>query len=463
MTAFTSATVHESVQSTGRLLAEAAPLALSPATSAACDLLVREGWQRQEILGFGGAFTDAMADALARMPEAAREEILRAYFDPIEGNRYSFCRTHVNSCDFSTENYSYCEKDGDLELETFDISRDERTLIPLVRRAMDIAGRPLRIFASPWSPPAWMKTTRRMNCGGSLERRYYDVWARYLVRYLEEYKKRGIEIWGMTCQNEPLAITGWDNCVYTHAEEREFVKVLGRALARAGLDVKLMVWDHNKDVLRERADVIFADLEASDLVWGVGFHWYGNSDAVSLLDNAALDYVNLCYPGKKLVFTEGCITQWDTPAGTVEALLGQWWTGERYGRHVIEDLNHHTVAWCDWNMVLDERGGPNHVGNYCLAPVIADTRTGKPRFEPPYYFLGHFSRFIEPGSHVVHSECRVPGVRVLAAVTPDGKLVVVALNDTDEPRSGRVRLERAGQVFSLDLPAHSIKTIVLPT
>ena len=415
--------------------------------------------RKQTLLGFGGAFTEAMADALSRVGPDRRREALEAYFHPDHGIGYTFCRTHINSCDFSLENYSYCDVPGDVELEHFDISRDTRTLIPLIRDAGTIRGRPLTLFASPWSPPAWMKTSGRMNHGGRLKREYYPVWARYFVRYIRAYRDQGIPIWGVTIQNEPLAVTKWDNCVYTHAEEREFVKVLARAFHDHGLDdVKIIVWDHNKDVLKERTDVIFADLDAYDATWGVGFHWYGPTDTESTIDDSALDYVHKCYPDKKLIFTEGC-----NPVRHAEGLsgmLGAWWTGEKYARHVIADLNHHTAAWVDWNMVLDERGGPNHVGNFCDAPIIADTVNDRLVYESSFYCLGHFSRFIPPGSTCLGSEVDAAELQAVAAERPDGAIVLVVLNTGDRPVCAEARLNDAA--WWIEMPPRSIQTHVVP-
>ncbi len=178
----------------------------------------------QEIEGFGGAFTEAAAVTLGKIPAEKREEVLRAYFDPKAGHGYSLCRTHINSCDFALGNYAYCEEDGDFDLRSFSIERDRQALVPMIRRALEISGNGFKLFASPWSPPAWMKTTGRMNRGGKLRPECRDVWARYYARYIREYEKEGVPIWGLTVQNEPEAVQPWDSCVYTGEEERDFVR-----------------------------------------------------------------------------------------------------------------------------------------------------------------------------------------------------------------------------------------------
>ena len=456
---YAKADIYTTARNTEKRIANDQQVDIATSVSGDADITVHTDAERQEILGFGGAFTEAMANALSRVSSVNRRKALDALFDMTNGNRYSFCRTHINSCDFSTQNYSYCDTPGDTRLETFDVSHDEGTLIPLITEAEEIRGEPLRLFASPWSPPAWMKTTGRMNRGGSLRREYYELWAQYFVKYIQAYAERGVRIWGVTPQNEPLAITPWDNCVYTHAEERELVRCLGRAFKEHGLaQVKIIVWDHNKDCMQERLDTLFSDLEVYDYTWGVGFHWYGPMDTESTVDDSVLDYTHKSYPGKPLVFTEGCNP---VPAGaSLDSMLGAWWTGEKYARHIIADLNHYTCAWTDWNMVLDEQGGPNHVGNYCHAPIIADTVNDRLLFEPPYYYLGHFSRFIDAGAVCLETQCGARDRQCAAVRNPDGKIALVVLNESEEARATSVAIN-GNDAFSLETPAHSIQTAVI--
>ncbi len=226
----------------------------------------------QTITGFGGAFTDSAGFVLQKMPAAKQEEILRAYFDPEKGLGYTLCRTHINSCDFSTENYAYDETPGDVDFKNFSIERDRRNLIPMIKRAQEISHNGFKLFASPWSPPAWMKTNGEMNNGGQLKPEYRDAWARYFVRYIQEYAKEKIPIWGVTVQNEPAAKQTWDSCLYSGEEERDFVRdYLGPTLAKGpGVDAKIIVWDHNRDILYERAKAVLDDPAAAKYVWGRG-------------------------------------------------------------------------------------------------------------------------------------------------------------------------------------------------
>jgi len=400
----------------------------------------------QEIVGFGGAFTDSAGYVLSKMPAAKQEEILNAYFDPVKGNGYTLCRTHINSCDFSLENYAYDETPGDVDLKNFSIERDRKYLIPMIRRAQEISHNGFKLFASPWSPPFWMKTNGEMNHGGKLKPEDRDAWARYFVRYIQEYAKENIPIWGVTVQNEPAATQAWDSCIYSGEEERDFVRDhLGPTFAKAGLDTHIMVWDHNRDIMYERAKAVLDDPNAAKYVWGVAFHWY----VADAFDN--VERVHDAWPDKKVLLTEGC--QEGGPHVT------EWAVGERYARSMIEDLNHWSVGWVDWNMVLDQQGGPNHVGNFTGAPIIANTDTGEVSYQSSYYYIGQFSKFIKPGAVRVLAAQSSDSLETTAFVNPDGSTVVVVMNRTELPVRFELRL--GTQAAQMDAPQRSIQTVVV--
>jgi len=161
------------------------------------------------------------------------------------------CRTNINSCDFSSDSYAYTETDGDVSLEHFSIEHDRKYKIPLIKAAIERSGNDVRLFASPWSPPAWMKTNNNMLRGGKLKPEYYQSWADYYIKFVQEYKKEGLPIWGLTVQNEPMATQTWESCIYTAEDERDFVKkYLGPTLEKSELsDLKLMIWDHNRGIM----------------------------------------------------------------------------------------------------------------------------------------------------------------------------------------------------------------------
>ena len=400
---------------------------------------------RQEILGFGGAFTEAAASVYNKLGTEKKEEIIKAYFGT-NGNGYSMGRTHINSCDFSLGNYSYCDTPGDTELNYFSISRDKELLIPFVQDAMDHANTPIHILASPWSPPAWMKTNGQMNHGGKIKDEYRTAWANYFCKYINSYEKEGIPIWGISVQNEPAAKQSWDSCIYTAEEERDFIRdYLGPALeSRNLLDKKVIIWDHNRDIMVERARTVLNDPEAAKYVWGTGFHWYNGNhfDAVQQVHDE--------FPDKELIFTEGC--QENGPH------IGSWDLGERYATSIINDLNRWTVAWIDWNLILDERGGPNHVGNYCSAPIIVDTRSQDILYQSSYYYLGHFSRFIKRGDKIIGCECKTDDLLALAAVNTSGIITAVVMNKKDV--SAEFKYQNGDTNIPLSIPGRSIVTLI---
>jgi glucosylceramidase len=432
----------------GDRLTEKQPLPLlASRTAGSVAVSVDPAVRFQTIVGFGGAFTEAAAVTLEKMSEMNQKKILDAYFSKDHGLGYSLCRTHIQSCDFSLGNYAYADVDGDVELKRFSIDRDHQALLPMIKRAQTIAGRPMHLFASPWSPPAWMKTTARMNEGGKLLPQYRQAWADYFVRYIREYEKQGVPIWGVTIQNEPEATQKWDSCIYTAEEESEFVRdYLGPTLLQNGLGhVKIIIWDHNRDQIVRRARVAYSDPEASKFIWGTGFHWYGEDK----FDNLQLHHD--AWPSKHLLFTEGC--QEGGPH------LDSWALGERYARSMISDFNRWTVGWVDWNLILDETGGPNHVGNFCSAPIIADTNSDKIHFQSSYYYIGHFAKFVENGAHRILCSTTTDALESTAFLNPGGTVSVVVMNRTDEERS--FLLECGDQTVCCSLPERSIGTYLL--
>ena len=411
-------------------------------------IMLDPGKTFQTIEGFGGALTDAAAETFYKLPKDKQEEILTAYFDPEKGIGYNFCRTHINSCDFSSESYAYTETNGDSTLRDFTIDHDRKYRIPFIKSAIEKSGNHFKMFASPWSPPAWMKTNNNMLQGGKLRPEYYQSWADYYVRFIREYEKEGIPIWGISVQNEPMATQTWESCIYTAEDERDFVKNhLGPTLHNSGLaDRKIIIWDHNRGILYQRVKVVYDDPEASKYVWGAGIHWYTGDH----FENVG--QVKDAFPDKKILFTEGCVYPFNMDS------LEVWHWGERYGESILHDLNNSVVGWVDWNVILDETGGPNHVSNFCFAPVIGDTRNGDVHYMNSFYYIGHFSKFIKPGAQRIICSSNDDDLLATAFQNPDGQIVVVALNMTDTNKDFKIWIEnRAITARSL---AHSIITVL---
>jgi glucosylceramidase len=407
----------------------------------------------QTFLGIGGALTDASAETFSKIPAAKQAELLQAYYDSGKGIGYTLARTNINSCDFSSESYTYVSE-GDKELKSFKIDHDMQFRIPFIKKAIEAAGGKLTLFVSPWSPPGYMKDNNDMLHGGKLKPEYYQSWADYYAKFINAYEKAGIPVWGMTIQNEPMATQKWESCIYTADDERDFLKnFLGPTMQKDGLgDKKIIVWDHNRDLMVQRANVIFGDPEASKYAWGMGFHWYESwTGGDKMFDNVKI--VHEAYPDKNLMFTEGC------PESFNPAMYYYWGLGEAYGRSMINDFNNGTVGWTDWNILLDETGGPNHVKNFCFAPVHADTKTGQLIYTNSYYYIGHISKFVRPGAKRIISSASRSQLLTTAFINEDGKIAVIVMNQSKLKITYNLCIGHSTAEVKI-LP-HSIQTLVL--
>lgn len=400
----------------------------------------------QTILGFGGAMTEATAVNLNKMDEAMEQDLLKKYFAQEEGINYKYCRISINSSDFSEKSYDYVEKD-DKALTSFSLEHENDTVFREIKRASEIKGKGMEVIATPWSPPAWMKTNNSRANGGKLKPEYYQTWADYFVRYIREARREGVPVTTISIQNEPLAFVSWDSCIYSAEEERDFLKnYLGPALKKAGMeDIKILIWDHNKDKMVSRVSTIMKDKAAAEYIWGVAFHWYAGDHF------EALDVLHQMYPELMLIYTEGC-------NGGVYRKTGQWCAGEILAHEIFGDLKHWTSACIDWNLVLDEQGGPSYAQNYCDSPVIYDTVQRKYVLESSYYYIGHFSRYVKPGAKRIAFSVYSERLDVCAFRNPDGQFVVVIMNKEDA--SEELCLRCRGQLAFLEIEAHSIHTLI---
>lgn len=403
--------------------------------------------EEQEIEGFGGAFTEAAAETFADLTQEAKTEFLEGYFGE-SGLRYVLGRMHMNSCDFALGNYAYVEE-GDEDLHSFDISHDRARIIPLVKQAVECSGsEDFGILISPWSPPAYMKTNGEMNHGGKLLDKYRKLWADYYVKYLLELKKEGLPVRYLTVQNEPEAVQTWDSCIYTAQEEGRFVSdYLAPALKEAGLeDIQIFIWDHNKENMYDRAKESFSVPGCRDVVSGVAMHWYTGDhfDGIRAVKKA--------YPEQKIFFTEGCVEY------SRFADSGEVQKAEMYAHDMLGNLKAGMEAYFDWNLLLNEQGGPNHVGNFCAAPVMGVEQGGIEK-RLSYYYIGHFSRYVKPGAKRILASCFTEDLETVAFRNPDGSRAVVLLNRTE--KAIPVCLTENDEAVHLEINAHTICTVIL--
>lgn len=401
----------------------------------------------ETIEGFGGAITDAAAYVYSLMNEEQKRQLMTTYFSPEKMN-YGIVRIHMDSCDFSTEMYEAMSDAEDIEMKSFSFARTEKYILPMLEDAQKTAGKPLKLMLSPWSPPAFMKTNGQRTYGGSLKPEYRAMWANYICRYIVEFEKRGYQVQRMSLQNEPKAVQTWDSCIYTAKEEKEFLRdFMYPALKAHGLEhVEIFIWDHNKERVYERICEIVDD-STRDMVAGIAFHWYSGDhfEALELVRNKFCD--------KKMIISESCIEyskfeESDVISGAL-----------RLSHEIIGDLNHGMTAFYDWNLLLDEHGGPNHVGNFCHAPFLYDTVQKKLMPQLLQQHFEHFSHYLCPGSVRIGYSKYTEQVDVTAYQNPDGKKVVVMLNKSKEILPVNMRMQ--GEVAEFLLYPESITTGII--
>lgn len=402
---------------------------------------------RQTIQGFGGAFTESAAYCYSKLSPKNKEELLKAYFSE-EGLGYNLGRTHINSCDFALSNYAADEEEGDENLECFSMEREKKYLFPLIHDAEKVRNSAVKLLLSPWSPPAYMKTNGDMNHGGALKKKYYGRWAKYMVRFAEEMRKEGFTVNWISVQNEPDAVQTWDSCKYTADEEAEFAgKYLGPELNKEQLeDVKILVWDHNKEHAFERTREILKNKEAERYISGIAVHWYTGDH----FENLAL--IREKFPEKEIFFTEGCV-EYSRFSESNEVQKA-----EMYAHDMIGNFKNGVCAHIDWNLLLDAQGGPNHVGNYCDAPIMCTDNFEGIHKNLSYYYIGHFSRYIKPGARVVPVSSYCQELESVAFLNPDGEKAVIVLNRTEKERE--INVGEYGKGTAYTVPAHAIATFL---
>jgi glucosylceramidase len=394
----------------------------------------------QAILGFGGAFTEASAYNLNKVGAQKRAQILKSYFNPYTGSGYTVCRTHLQSCDFCVAKYSYDDVAGDYDLANFSIQHETTWMIPMIKEAMTVSGADIKIFASPWSPSAWMKSNNNMLNGGTLLPACANTWALCFVKYIQAMQDNGVPIWGLTIQNEPEASQTWESCIYTAASMRDFLKNnLGPALAKNNCNVNVMIYDHNKDNIATWANTIYSDTAAAKYAWGTAFHWYTGDQ----FDNVRTTHDN--FPKKHLLATE----QADLLP------MYSWTLAEKFGHDIIGDLNAWTEGWVEWNLVLDQDGLPRHDPNTgCASSVHIDFNNDSVHYNPSYYYMAHFSKYLRPGAVRIQCQSNNGSLETTAFKNTDGVITVVVLNKSANAVAFKIKL--GNQIIKPTIPAHAI-------
>jgi len=432
--------------------------------------------QFQTIEGIGGAFTESSAYLLNKLSKTKREEVLRAYFGP-EGAEYSLTRTHMNSCDFSLDHYSYAPVEGDTNLDSFSIEHDLNDLVPMIKGAQSYSVDGFKLLASPWTSPPWMKDNNDWY-GGKLKKEYYAVWAKFFSKYVQAYKEQGIDIWGFTVENEPLGNdANWESMHFTPEETADFVKHhLAPQLKADNIDAKILVFDQNRGKdLEEWSQKLLTDEELLPLIHGTAVHWYA-STFDWFPEN--LQNTHQLAPDKHIIQTEGCVDaevpHWNDGAWywSKEATDWGWdWAPEkdkhmhpkyvpvfRYARDIIGCLNNWVEGWIDWNMVLDRQGGPNLAKNWCVAPVIVDAERDEVYYTPLYYVMAQFSKYARPGAKRIEVKSTDDTLMTSAVLNPDGTIALFVLNM--DKASKKFVLRKDGKTTQVSIDGNSLQTII---
>lgn len=484
---------------------------------------------KQTMDGIGSSFTEASAFVLAHLDPAERKEVMNKLFSE-GGANFSLARTHIGACDFTVKGrYSYLDKVGDTGLESFTVAPDKEgfssseypgikdegyDLLPMIKEALEIknlqADKDLRIVASAWTAPSWMKDiedwhirgsaeNNYQGTGGTLKEKYEETYADYLIRYLDVYRSEGVDIWAITPVNEPHGVNGqWESMIFTPQTQNEFIKKFLGPKLKSGDNskVNLLIYDQNRDGMQQWTDVILADSLTSGYVYGTAVHWYESTYKVY---EDVFEAVNARFPDHKILHTEGCIDDLGKPApqgiadperftekdwfdndsfwwndnATDWAYTAEW-AGDgvkdhpaytpvhRYARNIIVSIDHWLAGWIDWNVVLDHKGGPNHVGNNCGAPVMINTETGHIYYTPVYYVLAQFSKTIRPGDRAIQTylSSEMLGdddLHACATVNSENVLSVQLLNTTKKDIS--CKLQIGDQYADVTIVANSVQTV----
>ncbi len=490
---------------------------------------VRPDIVKQALHGIGTSFTESSAFVLAHLSVDKRREVMNRIYSK-QGANFSIARTVIGATDFSVEGgFSYDDVKDDKKLVHFSITPDidgfskekyqgiqdkEFDILPMIKQALAIKQQQknseLKIIASAWTAPAWMKDiedwhhpgseeNNYQGSGGVLKEGYEQYYADYLIKYLEHYRNQGVDIWGMTPVNEPFGNNGqWESMHFSAESQNDFIKHhLGPALHQSeNADVKLLMFDHNRGELEDWAQVLYNDDETKKYLYGAAVHWYESTFKVN---EDVFERVHTTFPQYEIIHTEGTIDDLgkDAPEGVTDPVRFKesgwfdndafWWNENatdwaysatwegvnaddhpiyapvhRYARNIIVSLNHWVSGWIDWNIVLDKDGGPNHVGNFCGAPIMIDTATGYVYYTPVFYVLSQFSKTIRPGDKAIAvtsdlNELDGDAIHASASLNDDNLLSVQVLNTTKKPVN--YQLQIGSQFAAVTIDANALQTV----
>ena len=385
-------------------------------------------------VGFGGAVTEAAGYAYAKLDKANQERFIKDY------SSYNIMRISIGSCDFSLNSYGYARKK---DLSDFSIERDKQYIIPLIKD-LQRANPDIKFLATPWSPPSFMKHFHQLYWGVKLKAKYYKLYAQYIAKFILAYQAEGIPIEYITVQNETTARQVWESCLFSPEQEADLaINYLYPTFKENNIDVKILIHDHNKDNVFERASKIF-DIDKYNIISGVGIHWYTGDYFENVLK------CRDSFKNKLLFHTEGCVgfSNYKTEDEVLNA--------ESYAHDIIGDLNAGVTAYIDWNILLDNNGGPNHKHNFCNAPSMLKDDGYYNNL--CYYYIQHFANYIHPDAVLLNIENN-SNIEALCFRNNDNSIAIVLLNNKNE--DSEINLNLKDNTYTISIKKHSIITIII--
>ncbi|TNF08507.1 MAG: glucan endo-1,6-beta-glucosidase [Bacillota bacterium] len=388
----------------------------------------------QTMDGFGAAMTESSAYLFKNLSEQQRETVMNDLFSS-SGINISFVRVPMGASDFALDNYSYNDipvDETDINMEQFTLARDEQYVIPMLQLAKEKNPNVL-LMGSPWSAPAWMKDTKTMN-GGSLKDIYHEAYAKYFVKFIEGYQERGLPIYAVTPQNEPLhQTTNYPTMYMTAMQQVQFVRALGEAFAERDLETLIIAYDHNWDQPSYPNTVIGSPL-SKIYTAGAAFHCYGG-------EVERQNTVNKLYPDKGIWFTECSGGRWATNFSS-----NMSWNMENV---FIGSINYHAKSVLMWNLALDDQDGPQNGGCSNCRGVVTVHADGSYTRNEEYYMIGHFSKFVEQGAVRIASTSSNDNILLTTFKNPDGTIVVVMHNKSNTSFTFNLKIDGTNQNYMI--------------
>jgi glucosylceramidase len=421
------------------------------APSGKLDIVVDPSARRQAMRGFGGAFNEKGWAALLSLGPAERDEVLRRLFSPSEAN-LSWGRIPIGASDYAMDRYTLAPAAGDFEMKSFSLERDRKLLIPYIKAARAV--RPdIKLWASAWSPPVWMKDNGGYEGGNFIDdSRCYASYALYLARFSEEYAREGLPIEAVAVQNEPTVVTGYPNGGWKPAQFRVFIRdFAGPLFARRGLSTELWLGTFNDGNYGSFAREVLGDPEARKYVGAVGLQWDGDRQIPSILRD---------HPGIPIVQTETDCGNWHWKPGFDKDRAPNDFAYAAYTWGRARDyIDAGAGAYMLWNLVLDQEG--KNIDKYLPWPqnsaVVVDTAVKSVAYTPMLRAIEHLSRYVPDGSVVL--ECKAGLNDVMAFATSTGSIVVELMNSSKAKRTLAAKI--GSETCSIELPPESFATLIV--